>query len=193
MRTAISLIVASALLGARANGQSIKGMLPLGRAPARVIVNSQKSLADVVGDGFRDLAWEYPAGILPREHLGLTYVSGPGDQGLGMGSWRKSIILKDKITGVELSVNCYRRRETTAADYGGVQPCIALAEPDYQYKPAAFHRLQAAAATAEEREVFVFRDGDHLIKVEATGGKVEARRELTADLAEAIWKFRHPD
>src|SRR5688500_17708554 len=67
---------------------------PPGNEPPRVVVNSQKSLAEIVGEGFRDEAWDYPAELLPREFPGLVYVSGPADRGIDpKAAWRKPVIL----------------------------------------------------------------------------------------------------
>ena len=158
-------------------------------------MNSQKSLVDAVGDGFQNEAWESPTALLPPEFPGFAYVSGPGDQGLSpKGAWRKPVVLNDKASGVEVSVNCYRRRDDKRAAADGPRtPSFPLEEPDYRYKPAAFHKLRAAAAAEGDREVFAFRDDDLLFKVEATGGKPEARRSSTSAVAEVIWKFRHPE
>ena len=91
MRAAHVVTVVSVFLGLPARSQSGETLQPNGNTRA-VIVNSQKSLADVVGDGFRDKAWEYPAGLLPRVFPDLTYISGPGDQGLlGKAAWRKPV------------------------------------------------------------------------------------------------------
>jgi len=43
-----------------------------GGGPVRVVVNSQKSLAEAIGADFPDEAWEYPARLLPDEFPGLT-------------------------------------------------------------------------------------------------------------------------
>ena len=83
---------------------------PPGGEPVRVVVNSQRSLAEAVGDGFRDEAWDYPAGLVPDEFPGLVYVTGPADPGLWKAAWRKPITLCDKAAGVEVALNCYRVR-----------------------------------------------------------------------------------
>lgn len=167
---------------------------PPGGGPAQVVVNSQKSLVDAVGDGFQNQAWESPTELLPREFPGLASISGPNDQGLGPKvGWRKPVVLNDKASGVEVSINCYRLRGKDAATGIPGTPSAPLLETDYRYKPAAFHKLRAAAAAEGDREVFAFRDGDLLFKVEATGGKPEARRSSTSAVAEVIWKFRHPE
>jgi hypothetical protein len=183
------------LLGASVDAQPGQPLGPPGGKPAVVTVNSQKSLADAVGEGFGDGTWEYPTRLLPREYPDLTYVSGPGDRGLGpKGAWRKPVVLTNRLSSVRLAVNVYRRRERPAAA-GGVgsrTPFAPLDEPDYRYVPAEFHGLRAAAATEGERQVFAFRDGDLLFKIEAAGGKPEARRSSIAAVAEAIWEFRRP-
>lgn len=196
MRVAVIVVAAFAILGLPTNGQPDEKLLPPTGSDKRVVVNSQQPLVDAVGDGFRDEAWEYPAGLLPRTFPELTYVSGPGDRGLSpKAAWRKPVVLKGMASQVELSVNCYRRREAQVAGIGGHggTPFASLVEPDYRYKPAQFHDLPAAAASEKDWEVFAFRDGNLLFKVEAIGGKAEARREVLTAVVEAIWKFRHPN
>ncbi len=180
MPAAIIMAVISAFLGGP------PGEIPRTPGGGPVVVNSQKSLVDAVGDGF-DEAWEYPFGLVPREFPGLSYVSGPGDQGLGpKGSWRKPIVLKDRASGVEIFVNCYRRHERKRPTGPPLTPAAPDLEPDYRYTPVVFHGLRAAAAS----EVFVFRDGDLLFKVKAAGGNAEMRRRTISGAAETIWKFR---
>lgn len=72
-------------------------------------------------------------------------------------------------------------------------PFAPLLEPAYRYAKAAFHGLRAASASDEERDVFAYRDGDWLFKVEAAGGEPESRREIITAAAEVIWKFRHSE
>ncbi len=180
MQAVIVMAVVSTFLGAP------PGEIPRTPGGGPVVVNSQKSLIDAVGDGF-DKAWEYPFGLVPREFPGLSYVSGPGDQGLGpKGPWRKPIILKDKASSVEIFVNCYRRRERKKPAGVPVTPAAPDLEPDYPYKPVEFHGLRAAAAS----EVFVFREGDLLFKVKAAGGNAEMRRRVMMGVTETIWRFR---
>lgn len=165
---------------------------PPGGAPVRVVVNSQKSLADAVGDGFQNEAWEYPAGLAPDEFEGLVYVSGPADPGLDpKAAWRKPITLFDKTAGLQVTVNCYRLREKQTKADGPSTPSAPLLEPDYRYAKAEFHGLRAANASDGERDVFAFRDGNRLFKVEAANGRTEVRRKATARVAEAIWKCGH--
>jgi hypothetical protein len=118
---------------------------------------------------------------LPTEFPDLAYVSGPADKSLlGKGAWRKPVILKHEESGVMVRVNCFRRREKPDAKDAKVPgtPFLRLREPDYQYKQFEFHELSAATATAEDRQVIVFRSGEVLFKVEATGGKAEDRKKL---------------
>ncbi len=157
-----------------------------------VPVNTQASLRKTVGGGFED--WEYPrANLLPHELPGLIYVSGPTDP-RSKTDWRKPVAFTQKPTGVAVAVNCYRKpaklppRVTT----GNPMPADILTEPDYEYRATEFHGLKAATATAESREVFVFRDGDILYKIEAAQGDARSRRDAVRSAAEAIWKFRHP-
>ena len=86
-----------------------------------------------------------------------------------------------------------RRERKKFDDAASATPFHALTEPDYRYQVAKFHDLRAATAVGDERMAFAFRDGDHLFKIAATGGKAEIRREKVAAVAEAIWNFRHPD
>lgn len=194
MREALVVSVVSAFLGVPAGGVPGEKVLPSGRESARVLVNSQKSLVEAIGDGFQDTAWEYPSGLVPRELPNLTYVSGPGDEGLGpKGAWRKPIIVKDEASGVMVSINCYRWRHDKRAPGGRpVTPAAPLLEPNYRYRPAEFHGLRAATASEEDREVFTFRDGDLLFKFEATGGRPDVRRRTPSAAAEGVWWFRHP-
>jgi len=158
----------------------------------RVVVNSQKSLAEAVGGEFPDEAWEQPAGLLPDEFPGFDYVHGPADRGLfPKGAWRKPVVLKDKGAGLAVTVNCYRLGEKKPTVHG--TPFAPLLEPDYQYVRAEFHGLRTGTAAEQDRNVFAFRDGDRLFKIEAAGGKSEARRETNAAVAELIWKFRHSE
>ena len=167
--------------------------LPPGRGPARAVVNSQKSLAEVVGDGFRDEAWIDPAGLLPGEFPGLTFVGGPADVGLApKAAWRKPVVLRDEAAGVEVAVNCYRARPRPVPGAGPGTPFAPLMEPDYGYAKAEFHGLRAGAAAAGGRDVIAFRDGDLLFKAEASGGTPEARRKSAGAAVEAVWKFRQP-
>ncbi len=164
-----------------------------GGGPARVVVNSQESLAEVVGDGFRDEAWVDPAGLLPGEFPGLAFVGGPADVGLApKAAWRKPVVLRDEAAGVEVAVNCYRARPGPGAGPG--TPFAPLLEPDYGYAKAEFHGLRAGAAAAGGRDVIAFRDGDLLFKAEASAGTPEARRRSAgaAAEAEAVRKFRQP-
>ena len=166
--------------------------VPPGGEPARVVVNSQKSLAEAVGQGFRDETWEYPTELLPKEFAGLDFVSAPIDQGRDpKAAWRAPVALRDKTNAVEVAVNCYRLRDVHAKRVAPGTPTISLREPDYQYKSETFHGTRAAAALDGRQYVFVFREGDLLFKVEAAGGKPEARRTAAVTAAEAIWKFRH--
>lgn len=165
-----------------------------GGGPSQVVVNSQKSLADAVGDGFGEEAWDYPTKLLPDVFPGLVYISGPADRGLdAKAAWRKPVALRDKASGVEIAVNCYQVREEQEKGVGPGTPSVPLLEPDYRYTKAEFHGLRAASASDGQREVFAFRDGDRLFKVEAVGDKPEARQKATGAVAEAIWKFRHPE
>jgi hypothetical protein len=156
-------------------------------------INTQTTLAEVVGKGFTE--WEYRTGLLPEKFPGLEYVSGPNDPGLGAkGAWRKPVSFKHGPSGAEVLVNCYRRRvKLTHAPDPNLPgtPFVPLEEPDYRYESTEFHDLKAAAAREKPRDVFVFLDGDVLFKVEAFGGGPEVRQELVRSVAEAIWQFRH--
>jgi hypothetical protein len=165
-------------------------VLEISLKPARVEVNSQKTLAESVGDGFPDEAWLIPTGFLPTEFPEFRYVSGPADKSLSpKAAWRKPVVLKHEDSGVELHVNCYRLRDKPAVKHvkGLGTPFLPLTEPDYQYEQLEFHNLRAAMATTESDSVIVFRRGDVLFKVEATGGKADVRRKLAVAAAEAIW------
>lgn len=164
---------------------------------ASVSVNSQKSLTEIVGGEFAgDAAWESPKEILPADFPGLAYVSGPAVADLSpKGAWRKPVVLRDKDAGVEVAINCYRARDKKdEAEKGTVlgSPFIPLSELDLKYAKVEFHALKAARASNEEQDVFAFRDGDLLFKVQASGGKPEARRKAVGSAADAVWKFRHP-
>ena len=164
---------------------------PAAETVAQVPVNSQKSLAAIVGPGFPDGAWEYPTGLVPRAFAGLTYVSGPGDAGLApKAAWRKPLLWQSKA--VTLAINCYRQQPAQPDRGAGGTPFVSLEEPDYRYEAQAFHGLPAAAAAASGRAAFVFRDGAVLFKLEASGGTAEERRQVAVATAEAMWKFRHP-
>lgn len=188
MRLLAFAVAAVVLISTGAQSAQPEG--PPGGGLVRVVVNSQKSLADAVGDGFRDETWEHPTGLLPAEFPSLVYVSGPADRGLLKAAWRKPVALRDKAAGVEVAVNCYRVRQKQNKGIGPGTPFVPLLEPDYRYAKAEFHGLRAASASDGERDVFAFRDGDRLFKVEAAGGRAEARRKATAAAAEAIWKYR---
>jgi beta-lactamase regulating signal transducer with metallopeptidase domain/outer membrane protein assembly factor BamB len=96
---------------ARSNEHFIPALLPSNL----VTVNSQKTLADAVGDGFLDKSWMYPKGLVPTEFPELKYVSGPTEKSLSpKGAWRKPIVLKHEDSGVVLHVNCYKRRDKPA-------------------------------------------------------------------------------
>lgn len=192
MRITRWMAAVSALVGATFLGHSGEGSPPPGAEAAQVAVNSQESLRDAVGEGFQDHAWEYPSGLLPKSFVGLIYSSGPSDAGLSpKARWRTPIVFNDKNTGVKLSINCYHRREKEAANSALGTPAASLLEPDYGYQKSEFHGLPAATASIENRYVSVFRDGDRLFKIEATGGKTTALREAVAAVAEAIWMFHH--
>jgi hypothetical protein len=164
---------------------------PPGGGPVRVVVNSQSSLAEAIGADFRDAAWEHPARLLPDDFPGLIYVSGPADRGVApKAAWRKPVALRDQVAGVEVAINCYRAR-AVQEEVGPGTPSAPLLESDYRYAKAEFHGLRAASASDGVRDVFAFRDGDRLFKVEAAGGKAEARSKVIAAAAEAIWKHRH--
>ncbi len=45
-------------------------------------------------------------------------------------------------------------------------------------------------ATAEGREVFIYRDGDIIFKVESDEGTEAPRENVARSAAEAIWMFR---
>jgi hypothetical protein len=158
-------------------------------------VNTQKTLIEAVGKQFKDEDWEYPSDLLPDTFPGLEHVSGPGDSGVsGKGVWRKPVTLKHASSGIEVLVNCYRRREQPAQSLDPSlpgTPFLPLEEPDYRYESTEFHDLKAAAAREKTRDVFVFLDGDVLFKVEASGGSSEQRLKLVRSTAEAIWRFRH--
>jgi hypothetical protein len=176
------------LAGGQLAGQTPSPDGPPGGEPPRVVVNSQKSLAEVVGEGFRDEAWDYPAELIPREFPGLAYVSGPADRGTEPKAvWRKPVILRDG-TGVSIAVNCYRAREKQPKGPGSGSPFAPLLEPDYEYSKTEFHKLRAATASNEGRDVFAFRNGDHLFKIEATGGKPDARQKAKEAAADAIYR-----
>jgi hypothetical protein len=194
MRVAIIAIAFSILAGGLLYGQR---PTPPNSPAANVVVNSEKSLAAAVGDGFIDEAWEYPTELLPSKVSGLKYISGPTDAGPSKGAWRKPILLKDEASGAEIFINCYRwqdarKRESTKVKPGAVgTPFVALVEPDYQYKPVKFHDVRAASASAGDRHAFAFRDGDVLFKIETTRGTAESRRDASATVAATIWKFRN--
>jgi len=188
----VVMIAAVWILGAAALGGRSRAAdyTPVGE-PAEVVVNSQASLRDIVGVGFRDEAWHYSAELLPTMIPALTYVSGPGDVGLPpKGRWRKPLVLQHPIAKVRVQLNCYRRLETKqTADSPGT-PFIALLEPDYEYGRAEFHGLPAAKASRGGRDVFVFCEGDLLFKVEVIGGEAIDRQATIATTSEAIWRFR---
>jgi hypothetical protein len=166
---------------------------PPGDNGVLVPVNTQTTLAKVVGKGFTE--WEYPTGLLPETFSGLEYVSGPNDLVLGSkGSWRKPVTLKHGPSGAEVLVNCYRRREEPTEppdpNLPGT-PFVPPEEPDHRYESAEFHDLKAAVAREKSRGVFVFLDGGILFKVEVSGGSSEQRQKLVRSTAEAIWEFRH--
>lgn len=201
MRVVVFLEIACAFLGLPSLGLSDERlqppMGPPGDGPVQVVVNSQKSLSDAVGDGFTDGAWEYPIKLLPSEFPGLIHVGGPGDTGtFGKGTWRKPVVLTDKASGVQLAVNCYRMRDEKGSAAAPTTPSVSgtpfapLWEPDYRYKNVEFHGLRAATASEANRETFVFRDGDLLFKFDAACGNAETRREAITTAAETTWKFR---
>jgi hypothetical protein len=202
MQIAIAAMAIWGLYGLMAAGQPAQDLRPPGSGVAmRATVNSQQSLADAVGAEFQGETWEHPSGLLAREFPGFTYVSGPYDKELsGKAQWRKPVILKNKTSGMELAINCYRHRppppprpkpatEKEKSLIAG-SPSMPLDEPNYPYKPIEFHQLRAATAGSGGHEAFVFRDGDLLFKIEVTGGKTEDRQKAAAAAAEAIWKFR---
>lgn len=191
MRYAILTALTLILLATGVYGQAERPALAPGSVPALVGVNSQKSLAECVGEGFGDADWVRPEGLLPRGFSEMTYVSGPGDADLSpKAAWRKPVVLRDKDSGVVLHINCYRPREKPPAAVAGT-PFEPLMEANYQYEAVKFHGLAAASARMKERDVFAFVDGDILFKIEAVGGKDMARQRVAATVAEAIWQARH--
>jgi hypothetical protein len=167
-------------------------------SPSQIAENSQPTLRAVVGAA--DWEWADPAGLLPERFPGLRYLSGPGDAGLSpKASWRKPVVLRDARTGVEVSVNCYRKRSPAkASPQGGSSvgssPALPLLEPDYAYRALAFHGLQAAAASFVEgrsrRELLAFVQGERLFKVRCEGpASAERLRDHAQSVAEAIHAF----
>ena len=158
-----------------------------------VPVNSQKTLADIVGVGFQGEAWTHPAGLLPSEFPELAYISGPSDADQApKGEWRQPVVLRHQASSVVVHVNCYRRREVPAApaDKAPLTPFVPLMELNYQYEPIRFHDLRAATATTENRDLIAFRHGDILFKVDAADGSAKVRRRMAVATAEAIWDFQ---
>jgi hypothetical protein len=184
MRSVAITAVVAALISTTVSGplaaQTPPTMGAPGGGPVRVVVNSQKSLAEAVGADFRDEAWEHPAKLLPDNFPGLIYVSGPADRDAApKAAWRKPVALRDKVGGVDVAINCYRAGAVQEKGFGPGSPFAPLLESDYRYAKAEFHGLRAASASDGERDVFAFRDGDRLFKVEAAGGKSESRRKAT--------------
>ncbi len=168
---------------------------PPGAGPVLIPVNTQKTLAAVVGNRFTD--WAYPADLLPKKFPGLEHVSGPGDPELpAKAAWRKPVALKHGPSQAEVFVNCYRlapKQPQPADPNVSRTPFLPLTEPDYRYESAEFHALKAAAAQEGSRNVFAFLDGDVLFKVEVSDGNSERRKALAHSTAETIWKSRHKD
>lgn len=200
MRIAMMMVAIGGFCGLMAIGQPAQDLWrPGGGETTWVKVNSQKSLVEIVGNEFGEKGWEYPSGLLAREFPGFTYVSGPYDKELSpKARWRKPVILKNQASGVELSIHCYRYSpppppkppQTQKKTPVSCTPYLAKEEPNYLYKPTEFHQLRARTTSVSDRDLFAFRDGDLLFKLEATGSKAEDRRQATAAAAEAIWKFR---
>lgn len=158
-----------------------------------VIVNTQKSLAEIVGEGFRDETWEYPWNLLPADLPSLDHVSGGSkDPGDGKGVWRRPVVYTQKATGVLVALNCFRRKEKPLELVGGnnSQPFTPEYEPNYAYQVVEFHDLKAAAASDENDEVFVFHKGDILYKVVATKGDANARKNVVHAVVEEIWQVK---
>jgi len=189
----VVMIGALWILGAAAlGGRTSAADSTPGGEPAEVVVNSQASLRDIVGVGFRDEAWHYSAELLPTKIPAMTYVSGPGDAGLfPKATWRKPLVFQDAKAKVRVHLNCYRRLEAKQADGAPGTPFVALLEPAYEYDKAEFHGLPAAKASRGSRDVFLFCEGDLLFKVEVIGGEAIDRQATIATTSEAIWRFRN--
>lgn len=154
-----------------------------------VPVNSQKSLIDAVGAGFIDSSWAYPKDLLPTEFPELKHLSGPHDAGLSPKSaWRKPLVLREKSSGVHLALNCFRQRDEQAKVPTAGTPIAPLMEPNYEYQPIDFHDLRAGAAEMFDRYAMVFRSGDVLYKIEASGENAQRRQRAAQRVAEQIWE-----
>ena len=170
-----------------------KPTVPLGGATKRVTVNTQKTLISIVGEGFQDEAWEYPKGLLPADLPNLTYVRGPEDRGIALkAAWRMPVIYTHKETGISVAINGYRKRPEVSAIPVLSNPFATMTEPDYPYRPIDFHELKAASASEEGSDLWIFREGDILFKIEASGEKAKTRRDLIQAVASAIWKSGTP-
>ncbi len=134
---------------------------------------------------------------MPRKIPDFNFVNGPQYLGLSpKGAWRKPVLFKHATTGVKISLNCYNRAKKDEAPAIAPKkklsgtPFMPLLEPDFHYQPQAFHELKAAAASEKDRDVFVFRDGDLLFKIETNEGDARMRQRVATTFAEEIWKFR---
>lgn len=164
--------------------------LPPGGSPAQVAVNSQPSLKEALGVSFAAAIWENPTTIVPSPFPGFNYVSGPNDPLLSPKSaWRKPLVLSDAKSGVEITIQSYRRQESRPAAGASATPAATAFEADYEYSPAKFRGFKAARASSGEFDILAVRNGDLLVKIEAAGAKGAARRRSIDIAAEAIEKL----